>query len=410
MITDQQTQELRKDFPLLRTKMNDKKLVYLDNAATTQKPKQVIQAIKEFYEKDNANIHRGIYTLSEQATQRYEDAKKTVAGFINARPDEIICTRSTTESLNLLAFTLPELFTGKDERTEIVLTEMEHHANLVPWQQVAKRKGWTLKFIRMKEDFTLDYEDAKKKISEKTAIVSVGHVSNALGTINDVETICRIAHEKGALFIVDAAQSAPHMPIDAKKIGCDFLAFSGHKMCGPTGIGVLFGRKELLEKMPPFNTGGDMIRKVTYENAEWNDVPMKFEAGTPNIAGAIGLAAAIEYLKKIGMENIEAHEKELLKYTLEKIKKVENITIYNAGIENSSGILSFNFKNIHAHDVAAVLSDEGICIRGGHHCAMPLMNKLGIAGTARASFYLYNTTKDIDRFINALKKIQKLFR
>ncbi len=407
MITEQQAEELRKDFPILRTKMNDKKLVYLDNAATTQKPKQVIQAIKEFYEKDNANIHRGIYTLSEQATQKYEDAKKTVAEFINAQRDEIIFTRSTTESLNLLAFTLPEIITG---RNEIVLTEMEHHANLVPWQQVAKRKGWTLKFIRIKDDFTLDYEDAKKKISEKTAIVSVGHVSNALGTINDVETICRIAHEKGALFIVDAAQSAPHMPIDAKKIGCDFLAFSGHKMCGPTGIGVLFGRKELLEKMPPFNTGGDMIRKVTYENAEWNDVPMKFEAGTPNIAGAIGLAAAIEYLKKIGMENIEAHEKELLKYTLEKIKKVENITIYNAGIENSSGILSFNFKNIHAHDVAAVLSDEGICIRGGHHCAMPLMNKLGIPGTARASFYCYNTTKDIDRFIKALKKIQKLFR
>lgn len=407
MITDQHANELRKDFPILRTKMNGKRIVYLDNAATTQKPKQVIQAIKEFYEKDNANIHRGIYTLSEQATQKYEDAKKTVAGFINAQPNEIIFTRSTTESLNLLAFTLLEIING---RNEIVLTEMEHHANLVPWQQVAQRKGWTLKFIKMKDDFTLDYEDAKNKITEKTAIVSVGHVSNALGTINDVELLCKQAHEKGAFFIVDAAQSAPHMPIDVKTIGCDFLAFSGHKMCGPTGIGVLFGRKELLEKMPPFNTGGDMIRKVTYENAEWNDVPMKFEAGTPNIAGAVGLSAAIAYLKKIGMKNIEAHEKELMKYVLEKIKTVKNMTLYNAGIENSSGILSFNLNNIHAHDVAAVMSDEGICIRGGHHCAMPLMGKLGIAGTVRASFYCYNTTKDIDRFIKALKKIQKLFR
>lgn len=406
-LTNQHAQELRKDFPILRTKMNGKSIAYLDNAATTQKPKQVIQAIKEFYEKDNANIHRGIYTLSEQATQKYEGAKKTVAEFINAQPNEIIFTRSTTESLNLLAFTLPEIITG---RNEIVLTEMEHHANLVPWQQVAKRKGWTLKFVRMKDDFMLDYEDAKNKITEKTAIVSIGHVSNALGTINNVQFLCKQAHEKGALFIVDAAQSAPHMPIDVKTIGCDFLAFSGHKMAGPTGIGVLFGRKELLEKMPPFNTGGDMIRKVTYENAEWNDVPLKFEAGTPNIAGAVGLAAAIEYLKKIGMKNIETHEKELMSYALEKIKTVKNITVYNAGSEKSSGILSFNLNNIHAHDVAAVMSDEGICIRGGHHCAMPLMGRLGVAGTARASFYLYTTTKDIDRFIKALKKTQKLFR
>ena len=406
MITPPNAQQLRKEFPLLRTKMNGKRIVYLDNAATTQKPKQVIAALKKFYEKHNANIHRGIYTLSEQTTQKYEDAKKTVADFINAQPDEIIFTRSTTESLNLLAYTLPEIINGRDE---IVLTEMEHHANLVPWQQVAKRKGWNVVFIKMKEDFMLDYDDAKNKITERTAIVSIVHVSNALGTVNDVALLGKIAHEKGALFIVDAAQSAPHMPIDVKKIGCDFIAFSGHKMAGPTGIGVLFGRKELLEKMPPFNTGGDMIRTVTYENAEWNTVPMKFEAGTPDIAGAIGLGAAIEYLKKIGMENIEARQKELLRYTLEKIKTIKNITIYNAGIENSSGILSFNLNNIHAHDVAAVLSDDGICIRGGHHCAMPLMGKLGIAGTARASVYFYNTMKDIDRFIKALKKTQKLF-
>lgn len=406
-VTDQQAKELQKDFPILRTKMNGKRIVYLDNAATTQKPKQVIQEISEFYEKDNANIHRGIYTLSEQATQRYEDARKTVAGFINAQPNEIIFTRSTTESLNLLAFTLPEIIA---DRNEIVLTEMEHHANLVPWQQAAQRKGWTLKFIRMKEDFTLDYEDAKNKITEKTAIVSVGHVSNALGTINDVELLFKMAHEKGALFIVDAAQSAPHMLIDVKKIGCDFLAFSGHKMAGPTGVGVLFGKKELLEKMPPFNTGGDMIRKVTYEKAEWNDAPIKFEAGTPDIAGAIGLAAAIEYLKEIGMEQIEAREKELRRYALEKIKKIKGITLYAPPQNQQAGIISFNLNNIHAHDVAAVLSDEGICIRGGHHCAMPLMGKLGIAGTARASFYCYNTTKDINRFIKALKKTQKLFR
>ena len=407
MITDQHAKELRKDFPILRTKMNGKPIIYLDNAATTQKPKQVINAIKEFYEKDNANIHRGIYTLSEQATQKYEDARKTVAEFINAQPNEIIFTRSTTESLNLLAFTLPELFTGKKERNEIVLTEMEHHANLVPWQQAAKRKGWTLKFIRMKEDFTLDYEDAKNKISEKTAIVSVGHVSNALGTINDVALLSKIAHEKEALMIVDAAQSAPHMLIDIATIGCDFLAFSGHKMAGPTGIGVLFGKKDLLEEMQPFLYGGEIIREVKFDDTKFNDLPWKFEAGTMNIAEGIGLAVAVDYLNKIGIKQIQNRDKELVEYAMEKLQDIDGISIY--GPKERGAVISFNVDDIHAHDVAQVLDSEGVAIRAGHHCCMPLMSVLGVAATARASFYLYNTKKEIDVFANALQKVKKVF-
>ncbi len=400
-LTNNDAKEFRKDFPIFETNKN---LAYLDNASTTQKPKAVITAITNFYETTNANIHRGVYTLSEKATNHYEDARKTVAQLINAQTDEIVFTQSTTDSLNMLAQSITAL-TG--DRKEIVLTEMEHHSNLVPWQQLAQRTGMKLTFIQMKDDFTLDYEDAKNKITENTALVSVTHISNALGTVNDVQQLVQLAKDKGALSIIDAAQSMPHMKVDVQAIGCDFLVFSGHKMCGPTGVGVLFGKKDLLEKLPPSTFGGGMINKVTYETTTWADNPQKFEAGTPNIAGVIGLAAAITYLQKIGMENITTWEKELTEYALEKIRALPNIKLYTS--ENSAGIISFTIEGIHPHDTAAIANDEGVCIRGGHHCCMPLMDKLGVAGTSRASFYFYNTKEDADTFINALEKAQDIF-
>jgi cysteine desulfurase / selenocysteine lyase len=417
-ITNEKAKELRKDFPILQEKSGEKgkSLIYLDNAATTQKPQQVIQAITDFYSTTNANIHRGVYKISEEATRQYEEAHKVVARFINASSkQEVIFTRNCTESVNLLAYTLHPLIVAKEKeenqkRNEILVTEMEHHSNLVPWQQFAQRHGMTLKYIKMKDDFTLDYEDAQQKITENTALVSLVHVSNSLGTVNDVKRIIGWAKEKGALTIVDAAQSVPHMNIDVQAMGCDFLTFSAHKMLGPTGMGVLYGRKELLEKMPPFLYGGDMIRKVTYEDATWNDLPWKFEAGTPNIAGGIVFATAIKYLESIGMENIEAWEKELTQYALTRMKDVPGIKIYHAGPENSAGIISFTIDGMHPHDVASLMDDASVCVRGGHHCTMPLMDKLGITGSSRVSFYLYNTLEDVDTFIETLKKAQELFK
>ncbi|MCH8945623.1 MAG: SufS family cysteine desulfurase [Nanoarchaeota archaeon] len=400
-INDSVAKKLKKDFPIFK---NNKNLIYFDNASTTQKPKQVIGAIKRFYETSNANIHRGVYELSQKATKEYKESKKTVAEFINADPDEIIFTRSTTEAINFLSYTLPS-FKGKNE---IVLTEMEHHSNLVPWQQLAKRNKMDLKFIKMKSDFTLDMRDAKRKITNKTAILSVVHVSNSLGTINPVKKIIRIAKKKNAITIVDAAQSVGHMKVDVKDLDCDFFAFSGHKILGPLGIGVLYGKSHLLEKLQPFNFGGDMIKFVSFESAEWNTIPEKFEAGTQNIAGAVGLAEAIKYLKKIKIINIEKYEKELIKYLLKKIEKIKKIEIYNS-MKNTAGILSFNIKGIHSHDIASLLDDYNIAIRAGHHCTMPLMKKLKISGTARVSFYFYNTKEDIDKFVKALKEIIERF-
>ncbi|MBI5390215.1 cysteine desulfurase [Candidatus Woesearchaeota archaeon] len=396
---------LKKQFPIFKRKIHGKSLTYLDNAATTQKPQAVIDTITDYYTNHNANIHRGVYQLSQEATGLYEAAHATIGRFIGASADEIIFTRNTTESINLLAHSLPPLF-GK--RNELLLTELEHHANLVPWQQLAKRAGMQLKFIRMNSDFTLDLADAEKKITSKTALVALCHVSNALGTINPVQKITQLAKAKGALTVVDAAQSVPHMPVDVKRLGCDFLAFSGHKMYGSTGIGVLYGRKELLERMPPYMTGGDMIKRVSYHDAEWNDLPMKFEAGTPHISGAIGLAAAVSYLQKIGMENIRKHEEHLTALALEQLKKF-SVTIYHPGINHGAGIISFNLRGVHAHDVASLMDDHGICIRGGHHCAMPLMKKLGIPGTARISFGLYNTEQDVAAVMIALQSIIKKF-
>ncbi|MBW2985353.1 cysteine desulfurase [Candidatus Woesearchaeota archaeon] len=404
-LTNETIKKLKGDFPIFKNNTKGKSLIYLDSAATTQKPKQVIDSIKNFYENENANIHRGVYTLSEEATVKYNGARKLISKFINAKPEEIIFTRSATESINLLAYTLSSLLNGD----EIVVTEMEHHSNFVPWQQFAKRNNMKLKIIAMKNDFTLDYEDAKKKITENTALVAVTHVSNALGTINDINTLVKLAKEKNALTLIDAAQSAPHLKIDVKDIDCDFLVFSGHKMLAPMGIGILYGKKELLEKLPPFHFGGDMIKEVNKTDSTWNEIPMKFEAGTQNVAGVIALGTTINYLNSIGMENIEAWEKELLQYSLDNLSKIDGIEIYHPGIEHGTGIISFNLKGIHPHDLASLLNDENICIRGGHHCSMPLMDKLGIAGTARISFYLYNTFEDIDKLIESLKKSQRLF-
>ena len=397
--------KLKKDFPIFKTNKN---LIYLDSASTTQKPKQVIESVKNFYEKANANIHRGVYKLSQKATEKYEDSRKIIAKFINASQEEIIFTKNTTESINLLSYTLPSILPkGKNE---IVLSEMEHHSNLVPWQELAKRNKMKLKFIKIKKDFTLDMKDARKKITNKTAILSVVHVSNTLGTINPVKELIKIAKKKNVLTIVDAAQSVPHMKVDVKDLDCDFLAFSGHKILGPLGIGILYGKRHLLENLRPFNFGGDMIKSVSFENAEYNKIPEKFEAGTQNIVGPIGLAEAIKYIQKIGIKNIEKYEKELMRYLLKKIKNIKEIKIYNS-MENTSGILSFNLQGIHSHDVASLLDDYNIAIRAGHHCTMPLMKKLKIPykGTARVGFYFYNTKEDIDNLVNVLKEINKKF-
>ena len=394
----------KKDFPIFK---NSKNLIYLDNASTTQKPRQVIKSIVDSYETTNANIHRGIYDLSQKATRKYDDARALIAKFISASHEEIIFTRSTTESLNFLSYVLDSII--PEGKNEILLTEMEHHSNLVPWQQLARRKNMKLKFIKMKSDFTLDLQDAKNKITYKTAIVSITHVSNSLGTINPVKEIFEMAKRKNSMTILDAAQSAGHMKIDVKKIGCDFLAFSGHKVYGPTGIGVLYGKKDVLKIIPPFQFGGDMIKAVTFNGAEWNTIPERFEAGTQNIEGAIALGEAIRYVENIGLKKIEKHERELLAYALEEMKKVEGINVYNPGIKNSSGIISFNIKGVHSHDVISLLDDCEIAARGGHHCTMPLMKILGIPGTARVSFGIYNTKKDVDALVLALKKINGKF-
>ena len=404
-INNKIAKKLRKDFPIFK---NNKGMIYLDNAATSQRPKQVIKAMTDFYEKDNANIGRGLYTLAEKAMADYDNARKTIANFINADIEEIIFTRNTTESLNLLSYTLSSII--PKEKDEIVLTEMEHHSNLVPWQQLAKRNKMKLKIIRIKEDFTLDMKDLKDKLTDKTAIISVTHVSNILGTINPINEIVKLGKNHGAITIIDAAQSISNIKIDVKKLDCDFLAFSSHKMLGPTGIGVLYGKKEILEKMPPFNFGGGMIKRVEWGSAEWADIPEKFEAGTQNIAEAIGLGKAIKYLEKIGLENIADWEKQLTQYTLEKLKEIPGIKIYNPGADKSAGIISFNLGKIHPHDVSALLDEKGILIRAGHCCAMPLMKKLGIPqGVSRISFSIFNTFEEIDNITEALKKIQKRF-
>jgi cysteine desulfurase / selenocysteine lyase len=389
------------DFPIL------KDIIYLDNSATTQKPQSVINSISKYYSESNANVHRGIHDLSVKATLAYEDAHQVVADFIGAEFEEIIFTSGTTHSLNLVANSLGKSLEKGDE---IVLTQMEHHSNIVPWQQLAKR-GVIIKFIPITPDYKLDMEEARQMITDKTKIVSVTHISNVLGTINPVEELANLAHQKGAIMIVDAAQSVPHIPINVKELNCDFLAFSGHKMCGPTGIGVLYGKKRLLEVMEPFMFGGDMIKEVSFKDSTWNDLPWKFEAGTPPIAQAVGLSTAISYLKNIGMEEVAKHNSNLTSYAIEKLNTVSGLKIIGpSDNKNRGAVISFELEGIHPHDISEILNREKIAVRGGHHCAMPLHNLLKIAGTTRASFYIYNTFSDIDVLVESIKKVQEIFK
>ncbi len=400
--------EIRKDFSILNKKINGKQLIYLDNAATSLTPEPVIGAMNEYYGDYNANVHRSIHYIGEKATKEYEDAHKKVADFINADFEEIIFTRGTTESLNALAYSLTN---DLKEGDEIVLSEMEHHSNLVPWQQLAKNKKVKVRYIRINKDFELDMNHAKELINKKTKIISVTHVSNVLGTINPVKDIGRLAKDVGAIFIIDSAQGIPHLKVDVKDIDCDFLCFSGHKMLGPTGIGVLYGKKKMLEKLNPFLFGGEMIKEVNFEDSKWNDLPWKFEAGTPNIAGGIGLGAAVDYLKKIGMENIRAYEENLVNYAFRRLNEA-GLKIYCAKNPNKmSSVLTFKVDGMHAHDVAALLDRNGIAIRAGHMCAMPLVNKvLNEPALCRVSLCFYNTIEEIDSLIDGIKKAREVFQ
>ncbi len=401
---------IRKDFPILERQVYGKPLVYLDNAATSQKPRQVIEALVKYYETYNANIHRAVHCLGEEATTAYEDARAKVAAFINApSPECVIFTRNTTESINLVAYTWGRA--NIREGDEILLTEMEHHSNLIPWQRLAVEKGATIRYIGLTEQQTLALNGLENLFDAKTKLVAMPHVSNSLGTINPVEKMGREARRNGAMFLVDGAQAAPHLPVDVQAIGCDFYAFSAHKMMGPTGIGVLYGRRELLEEMEPFLGGGEMIRKVTFEGATWNDLPWKFEAGTPNIADAIAFGAAIDYLNALGMDNVRAHETEITQYALEQLRRLDDIVLYGPpDASERGGVVSFNLADVHPHDVGTVLDRHGVAIRAGHHCTQPLMRRLGISGTARASFYVYNTLEEVDVLVQALRDARHFFR
>jgi len=404
-ITNNVAKEIKKDFPIFQ---NNHNLVYLDNSATTQKPKQVINSITNYYENYNANIHRGIYEISEISTKLYEESKKSIANLINSKTQEIIFTRGTTESLNLIAYSL-ERYLKNTKKEQILITEFEHHSNLVTWQQLSQRLNLKLEVVKINENYNLDLEDLKNKINKKTAIFAFTHISNSLGTKNPAKELIKIGKENDAITIIDCAQSIPHQQIDFQDLDCDFLAFSGHKMLGPMGIGVLCGKYDLLEKIPPFQFGGDMISNVTFQKTTWNKIPMKFEAGTPNVAGAVGLKAAAEYLEKIGLENISEWEKELSNYAYEKLKNIKKIKIFRTDKQDSTGIISFIIDGIHHHDIAEFLSKKNICVRVGHHCTMPLMDILQIKGTIRISLYLYNTYEDIDVFIEELKNAVNLF-
>ncbi|KKI93370.1 cysteine desulfurase [Bacillus sp. SA1-12] len=398
--------DIRSHFPILDQQVNGKDLVYLDSAATSQKPLAVIEALSTYYREYNSNVHRGVHTLGTKATDGYEGAREKVRRFIGAKStQEIIFTRGATTALNMVAQSYG--LTKVREGDEIVITYMEHHANVIPWQQVAKATGATLKYIPLQENGTIDLKDVEETVTENTKIVSVMQVSNVLGTINPIKEIAKIAHKNGAIMVVDGAQSTPHMKIDVQDLDCDFFAFSGHKMCAPTGIGVLYGKKELLENMEPVEFGGEMIDFVGLYESSWKELPWKFEAGTPIIAGAIGLAAAIDFFEQIGLENIEAHEHKLAQYALEKLSEVEGITIY--GPKHRAGLVTFNIEDVHPHDVATVLDAEGIAVRAGHHCAQPLMKWLKVSATARASFYLYNTEEEVDKLVAGIIKTKEYF-
>lgn len=398
---------LRKDFSILDQIVNDEPLVYLDNAATTQKPTQVLEAIAAYYAKDNANVHRGVHTLAERATAAYEAARERVRSFIHAASTkEVLFTRGTTTGLNWVARYAESVLQPGDE---VLISVMEHHSNIIPWQEACKKTGARLIYAYLK-DGMLDLADFRSKLTEKTRFVALAHVSNVLGVVNPIKEIAELVHQTNALLVVDGAQSVPHMKIDVQDLDVDFFAFSGHKMLGPTGIGVLYGKEELLEQMSPVEFGGEMIDFVYEQEATWKELPWKFEAGTPNIVGAIGLAAAIDYLDKIGMETVHQYEQELIAYVFPKLQAVEGLTIYGSeDLTQRSGVISFNLAGLHPHDVATALDYEGVAVRAGHHCAQPLLSYLGVAATVRASFYLYNTKADCDKLVEALQKTKEFF-
>jgi len=398
---------IRKDFPFLEAENGENPLVYFDNASTTQKPIQVLNKLDQFYRKSNANVHRGVYRLSQRATDAYENARKKIAGFINAKDDRsIIFTRGTTESINLVAYAWAQQQLKPGD--EILVTEMEHHSNLVPWQITAERTGAVLKYIPLNDDLELDLEKPEKYFTPKTKVFALIHKSNALGKLNPVQKLIRHAKTVGAITVVDGAQSVPHTTVDVQQLGCDFFAFSGHKMLGPTGVGILFGKPELLESMEPFQSGGEMIEKVTMTHSTWNDIPWKFEAGTPNIAQAVGLGKALDFLQNISMKKVEEHIGELTEYGMKKLNEINGVRIYNKK-NIHGGIISFNVDGVHPHDLAQFLDQDNIAIRTGHHCTQPIMKKLGVSGTARISFYIYNTKEEIDKLCGCMKSTLNYF-
>lgn len=399
--------KIRQDFQILDQIVNDEPLVYLDNAATTQKPQAVLDALADYYHEDNANVHRGVHTLAERATTKYEASREKVRRFINARSTkEILFTRGTTTGLNWVAKFAEQVLQPGDE---VLISIMEHHSNIIPWQEVCRKTGAKLVYVYLK-DGQLDMEDLTGKISEQTKFVSLAHVSNVLGCINPVKEIAALAHEVGAIMVVDGAQSAPHMTIDVEELDCDFFTLSGHKMLGPTGIGVLYGKEHLLNLMNPVECGGEMIDFVYEQEASWKELPWKFEAGTPSIAGAIGLGAAVDYLTELGMEKIHTHEQELVAYVLPKLQAIEGLTVYGPqSATEHAGVLAFNIDGLHPHDLATALDYEGVAVRAGHHCAQPLINYLGISSAARASFYIYNTKEDCDKLVEAILKAKEFF-
>ena len=400
-------EKIRKDFPILDQIVNDEPLVYLDNAATTQKPKAVLEAVNRYYQEDNANVHRGVHTLAERATASYEGARETVRRFINASSTkEVLFTRGTTTGLNWIGRFAEEIL---EEGDEVLISIMEHHSNILPWQEACRKTGAKLVYAYLK-DGGLDLEDFREKLTDRTKFVSITHASNVLGVINPVQEIAQLAHEKGAIMVVDGAQSIPHMKIDVQKLDADFFVFSGHKMAGPTGIGVLYGKEQYLNQMSPVEFGGEMIDFVYEQSATWKELPWKFEAGTPNMAGAIGLAAAIDYLEAIGMDAIERHEQDLIAYVFPKLQAIEGLKIYGSqDLAKRSGVISFNLGDLHPHDLATALDYEGVAVRAGHHCAQPLIQYLEVPATARASFYLYNTKEDCDKLVEALIKTKEFF-
>jgi cysteine desulfurase/selenocysteine lyase len=401
--------KLRADFPIFELEIHGKPLAYLDSAVSTHKPRQVLDKLRTFYETSYANVHRGVYTLSERSTAEYEGAREKIARFINApSPREVVFVRGATEGLNLIAYAWGLVNLGPGDL--VVVTELEHHSNFVPWQYISKRTGATLRMIALDDNGELDLSDLDEIAREgNVKVVANNLVSNALGTINPIEKLAAWAHDQGAIMVVDGAQAAPHRAIDVQALGCDFFAFSAHKMCGPTSVGALWGRRELLQSMEPFNLGGHMIRKVTFEETTWGDVPAKFEAGTQPIAEAVGFGAAVDYLNDVGVEAISEHEHELAVYALGRMSEVPGITLYGPPAERRAGIVSFNLGDIHPHDVAQILDLEGVAIRAGHHCCQPLMAKLGVAATNRASFYLYTIPEEIDRLVDGLHKARKVF-